>query len=1049
MTTAVEAPKPGDLVWVDWGNRQNWTDPIYVRPLLETSPPGAGGAGGGGAGGACGGASGGSYSAGGAPGNSVAGSNISTKPYAGLPRLKRSPAPKGTAKTIVGEAADPKKVKQWEENAVPLLPPGKSWVGHLSGNGPNDPNRKGNKRQNIIWFSNTTDFTQKWELIYFLHGHLEFTAHSFKSQGGKQLAAAFKNGRNFVCVMPEATFSASGKKGKDDSSSFRTDKKDGIGGDFALYHDQVMNQLGNMAGLGSSIKPSFISIFAHSAGGGTLAYIAAHGGLAAVKPNRIFLSDCDYGWTTIVGDKKVSGTAANCWEYYVKGAKNVWMTLMSSKGKVRKRMQKWMKKHAAEIKDRMIYEIPSKWGHGKIGANCINVVSEDLINKDKEAEKKKAEEAKKEPLDEEKADNDAAAEAAKEEKDKEDGKDPEAVKDEKDKKEEPPKSPKKEETGKNPPATKPANSASANPKTSTTPKKPTWKGEPSKPFTENRVKVKHYGGTVTESNSPLLEVANIWSYEYKGKPKSKKVKLHKLYNKRFQALKIAAAAAGFPDVKLSSGWRRHSWKSKEHYDSEMIRRYGSVKEGRNWVAYSSAHETGLAMDFNCHGVVPSKKKNKAGKQTPFYKWLVENAHKWGITPYKKECWHWELRLPYDSWATGEEFTKDMAIRVTNIGGKNAQMAQGGSSGGGSGGGGGGGGGSSAPCVRTGSGGSGAPPGPFTPGPAMQITGGGSLGNKLIGGPSHFHKPNRNMKEVKLFVLHETAGHPNRKSRLLSGLKSRPPNKGVHFWGSCEGYIVQTAPVEARLPHANSTNGFSCGIEVCCFGNGNADYAVKWKERLARGMHQVSHKGKGDIACEPGKLVASSPHSGAQHLPTWQQCDSTWKLIAWLSKNPPKVQGQWAHGGKKGTPVIKIPIKFPCVPSKTEFHWSKWNGAPTRDKSSADAWFKKHQPAGIVSHARINSHHDGMSLEYYCLGRAQGLSSKDAYYALVGALCSGEKTATGTKTKHPKHYVSLGKKKYKTAWFTGKTRYWVGKKKWKELAAANPAWFANAPTSAKA
>jgi LAS superfamily LD-carboxypeptidase LdcB len=88
----------------------------------------------------------------------------------------------------------------------------------------------------------------------------------------------------------------------------------------------------------------------------------------------------------------------------------------------------------------------------------------------------------------------------------------------------------------------------------------------------------------------------------------------------------------------------------------MRREYGSAEEGRQWRAYKSPHETGLAVDFGSHGLYPSRSgqgpfglSNEQQKQTPFYKWLKANAHKYGITPYKLEAWHWEARIPYKDW----------------------------------------------------------------------------------------------------------------------------------------------------------------------------------------------------------------------------------------------------------------------------------------------------------------------------------------------------------------------------------------------------------------
>ena len=86
QSTLVEAPKPGDLVWVDWGNRQNWTDPFYIRPVKEEGPI-AGGLGGAGNGwGSCGG----TYRATGGSGDAMAGKNKTSSHHQGIPQLNRT-----------------------------------------------------------------------------------------------------------------------------------------------------------------------------------------------------------------------------------------------------------------------------------------------------------------------------------------------------------------------------------------------------------------------------------------------------------------------------------------------------------------------------------------------------------------------------------------------------------------------------------------------------------------------------------------------------------------------------------------------------------------------------------------------------------------------------------------------------------------------------------------------------------------------------------------------------------------------------------------------
>ena len=665
----------------------------------------------------------------------------------------------------------------------------------------------------------------------------------------------------------------------------------------------------------------------------------------------------------------------------------------------------------------------------------MSIIAEEHRNREKAKKKKAAKEAaQEEPNDEQGEENRAEAQAATETS-----------------AENPPPAelPKVDKTGTPPAPQGPKTSPSEKSKQSSTSKGPTWKTAPAVEYEENRVRLAHYGGSLVGSAAAkLLELVEPG------------VKLHKLVAARYKALKRAAIAAGYTEFKISSGWRKHRWKDRKHYEDFIAKEY-PAGNGDKYLAFNSPHESGMAIDIKAHGLYGSEggsKTVKTQEEQPLFKWLKEHAHKYGFTPYKVEPWHWEVRLPYDSYASGEEFTKDFAVKVTDIGAKTRQLPKGSSTAGR-----GGGGGKGRRCVQTGRGGGGGPPGPYNPGPPFAVAGGSGLGKKLVGAPppkdaAQWGDPTRNMKELTLFVLHETAGWPNGAGTVKSGMKHKGPKtskttgnvmpayeRAVHFWGAVDGTVVQQARPEQILWHANCTNSHSCGIEVCGFGNMKGDKYCTWQKRLAMGMHCVTSNGKGDINVEPGKHVSSSVNGKCQQLSTPKQCESAWQLILWLAKNPPAVDPQykWKHGGASGTPKINIPLAFPCMPDKDKFYWSKWHGAPTRDAASAEKWFKKHRPKGICCHARIAGHHDGLPLEYYCLGRAQGLGANAAYYAMVGALCSGEKQKGGwAVTGMPSKYVSLGKKKFKAAWFNAKTYKWVGKKKWKELAAANPSWFAD-------
>ena len=70
----------------------------------------------------------------------------------------------------------------------------------------------------------------------------------------------------------------------------------------------------------------------------------------------------------------------------------------------------------------------------------------------------------------------------------------------------------------------------------------------------------------------------------------------------------------------------------------------------------SPHETGLAFDIGNHGLEPVSATKSQQKKTPAFAWLKENAHRFGITPYKHEPWHWEVLVPQANFSSGAEFS---------------------------------------------------------------------------------------------------------------------------------------------------------------------------------------------------------------------------------------------------------------------------------------------------------------------------------------------------------------------------------------------------------
>ncbi len=116
---------------------------------------------------------------------------------------------------------------------------------------------------------------------------------------------------------------------------------------------------------------------------------------------------------------------------------------------------------------------------------------------------------------------------------------------------------------------------------------------------------------------------------------------------------------------------------------------------------------GLAFDLNSpKPFTPDFDHKPAMLKSEGFKWMKENAHTYGITPYKKEPWHWEcvitrqvlwlyvyarccalhvrvraylfshaLSVSPQSWATACEFTPDLNVRVQeNVNGRGLTSA---------------------------------------------------------------------------------------------------------------------------------------------------------------------------------------------------------------------------------------------------------------------------------------------------------------------------------------------------------------------------------------
>ena len=71
-----------------------------------------------------------------------------------------------------------------------------------------------------------------------------------------------------------------------------------------------------------------------------------------------------------------------------------------------------------------------------------------------------------------------------------------------------------------------------------------------------------------------------------------------------------------------------------------------------------------------------KSKQKAMLASPAWDWLRRNSYRFGFFPYANEAWHWEAKITFDAWATGQEFTPIFSVRVQDVGSKTAPLPEG-------------------------------------------------------------------------------------------------------------------------------------------------------------------------------------------------------------------------------------------------------------------------------------------------------------------------------------------------------------------------------------
>ncbi|HIO05222.1 MAG TPA: hypothetical protein EYN08_06360 [Gammaproteobacteria bacterium] len=131
------------------------------------------------------------------------------------------------------------------------------------------------------------------------------------------------------------------------------------------------------------------------------------------------------------------------------------------------------------------------------------------------------------------------------------------------------------------------------------------------------------------------------------------------------------------------------------FEQYLIDVYTSVAAGQKQLAWFSPHSTGLAIDISWRGplVGPDIKYNKktyseariepgarAGaspgkimKASVLHNWMRKNAYKFGLTPYLNEAWHWEIQMPISAYKTGNEFTQNFGVYVSEKSDKTGKL----------------------------------------------------------------------------------------------------------------------------------------------------------------------------------------------------------------------------------------------------------------------------------------------------------------------------------------------------------------------------------------
>ncbi len=164
---------------------------------------------------------------------------------------------------------------------------------------------------------------------------------------------------------------------------------------------------------------------------------------------------------------------------------------------------------------------------------------------------------------------------------------------------------------------------------------------PAHTYAEQRIGVRLYGKLAGDSHL-LVPVPSVGGQK----------RLHKLAAAALAKMSEASKRDLGLEIKLASAWRAHRWESREQYEAVLVAKFGSIREGKRWLAFDSPHETGLAIDIGVGGLKPSRASVTFQRKQPLHQWLVAHAWEFGFHPYKVEPWHWEFPLSREAYQSG-------------------------------------------------------------------------------------------------------------------------------------------------------------------------------------------------------------------------------------------------------------------------------------------------------------------------------------------------------------------------------------------------------------